>query len=203
MAACVKDDDVQLTQTTVVPITPRPKSPSRRPTRPSVTSRVPTVSSTHKPIVIEINNCMLFFDFYLINLITPSICSETMTITEKKKNFLSSKFTVKPTRHDADDDDDDNDSSGVVVLPGTVREDVPPRRGTIRPQTSIPKNSGGHYANGHANPTNIQPSNGPTRVRPLETTASVPTTTTTKNPLNVIAAAHPQDNEIAGSVNIR
>lgn len=57
--------------------------------------------------------------------------------------------------------------------------------------------------NGHAVPP-------PTRVRPLEPstyqpspTSHAPSSSTTKNPLTVIAAAHPQDNEIAGSVNIR
>lgn len=77
-----------------------------------------------------------------------------------------------------------------------MREEPAPKR-TIRPQViGLPPK------NGHA----VPPS---TRVRPLDastyqpTTSSVVPTSTTKNPLTVIAAAHPQDNEIAGSVNIR
>lgn len=59
--------------------------------------------------------------------------------------------------------------------------------------------------NGHAN-------NGPqgtTRPKPVApvsiqtTTTTLRTTTSTSNPNNVILAAHPQDNEIAGSVNHR
>ena len=97
-------------------------------------------------------------------------------------------------------------------MPGTVVEDLPPKR-TMRPQVIIPKN--GHANNSpvltpNLNNQNQQPQ--PPRVRPLNpiyetaqspSTSELPTPTTTKNPQQVIIAAHPQDNEIAGSVNIR
>lgn len=57
--------------------------------------------------------------------------------------------------------------------------------------------------NGHAN--NAAP--GTSRPKPVSpsqyTTTTVRATPSTTNPHNVILAAHPQDNEIAGSVNIR
>lgn len=101
------------------------------------------------------------------------------------------------------------------ILPGTVREEFPPKK-TIRPQVipnNIPKNSNGHANN---SPSPVPPHGQqqvPVRVRPLtpatydrvpiSAAAPILTTTTTRNPISVIAAAHPQDNEIAGSVNIR
>lgn len=69
-----------------------------------------------------------------------------------------------------------------------MREEFPPKK-TIKPVVIAPKN-------GHANNAPSPPS---LKVRPLSPTYE----TTTKNAQNVILAAHPQDNEIAGSVNIR
>lgn len=60
--------------------------------------------------------------------------------------------------------------------------------------------------NGHANNAGTTTTT-TIRQRPstpsVHTTTTVKTTPTTSNPHNVILAAHPQDNEIAGSVNIR
>uniref|UniRef100_A0A1B0GNI6 Sushi domain-containing protein n=1 Tax=Phlebotomus papatasi TaxID=29031 RepID=A0A1B0GNI6_PHLPP len=67
-----------------------------------------------------------------------------------------------------------------IAVPGTVREETIPRR-TIRPN------------NGHAAPETTPPA--PPKVIPLDIS-------TTKNPQLIINAAHPQDNQIAGSVNI-
>ncbi|XP_037028180.1 uncharacterized protein LOC119068621 isoform X3 [Bradysia coprophila] len=84
--------------------------------------------------------------------------------------------TTTISSYDVTDDD-----SEEVIIPGTVREEFPPRRPAVNVQTK-----------------NVQPS--PTlKVRPLSPNYD----TTTKNPQNVILAAHPQDNEIASSVNIR
>lgn len=55
--------------------------------------------------------------------------------------------------------------------------------------------------NGHAN-NSPSITNRPKTVQPLYE-SSTPTKTTSEKPQNVILAAHPQDNEIAGSVNIR
>lgn len=59
-----------------------------------------------------------------------------------------------------------------------------------------------HTKNGHANPTQIRTTQLKTGLGVgLSTTGR--TTTTTSHAHNIIQAAHPQDNEIAGSVNIR
>lgn len=88
--------------------------------------------------------------------------------------------TTQNSNYDVTDDD-----SEEVIIPGTVREEFPPRRPAVNVQTK-----------------NVQPNNSPSpplKVRPLSPNYD----TTTKNPQNVILAAHPQDNEIASSVNIR
>lgn len=102
------------------------------------------------------------------------------------------------------DDSDVND-----VIPGNVREEVPilPRRPS-RPSTIAP------VKNGHANnytpgssvvPSITPPTPVPPKVIPLQPNYdnNYYNTPTTKDPLSIINAAHPQDNQIAGSVNIR
>lgn len=60
-----------------------------------------------------------------------------------------------------------------------------------------------HTKNGHANPTaTLRPTQIKTGLGTVQTTTGR-TTSTTSNAHNIIQAAHPQDNEIAGSVNIR
>lgn len=84
-----------------------------------------------------------------------------------------------------------------IVNPGNVHEEVSilPRRPS-RPSTLAPKN--GHGVSYTPGPSVIPeitpPPSQPPRVIPLATT---------KDPLSIINAAHPQDNQIAGSVNIR
>ncbi|CAO1398676.1 unnamed protein product [Diamesa serratosioi] len=92
----------------------------------------------------------------------------------------STQKTVPIQNIDLDDEEDSNDTD---ILPGQVREEFPPRK-SIRPVVSIPKNN-------FQQPTTTQI---PTTLR---------TTTTTKDTHAVIHTAHPQDNEIAGDVNIR
>lgn len=89
-------------------------------------------------------------------------------------------------------------------MPGTVREEVPPRK-AIRPQVTIPKN------NVPSSPPKVKPLNNydttststSTRRTTPTTTTTTTTTTTPRNTQNIILSAHPQDNEIAGSVNIK
>lgn len=102
---------------------------------------------------------------------------------------------------------DDDNVNNEIVIPGNVREEVPilPRR----PSTVSPKN-------GHANnytpggafvPEITPPPSVPPKVIPLhpngDNNKNFYNTPTTKDPLSIINAAHPQDNQIAGSVNIR
>lgn len=84
-----------------------------------------------------------------------------------------------------------NHSITDIPIPGTVREEFPTRdndRVVIAPK----------HTNSHGAPP-PPPSSPPLSVKPLPTIHE----TTTKNIHNVILNAHPQDNEIAGSVNIR
>lgn len=100
----------------------------------------------------------------------------------------SSRFSTSTTQKaipihniDLDDEEDGNDSD---ILPGTVREEFPPRK-PVRPVASIPKN-------------NQQPT--PT-VTTTTTTKKVETST--KDVQEEIDAAHPEDNEVAGTSNNR
>lgn len=80
------------------------------------------------------------------------------------------------------------------TLPGTVREEFPPKR-TNRP-VIIPQKP---TITQSSPPT--KPPTTPAKVKPFS-----PSTTpeiTTSNTHNIILNAHPQDNEIQGSVNIR
>lgn len=101
----------------------------------------------------------------------------------------------------------DSDEDVTYVVPGTVREEFPPRR-TLRPglpakKPSItPATATTSYASSTLRPP---PSYAPIPTR-TRAPAYVPTSTldtTTRNIQNVIQNAHPQDNEIADSVNIR
>lgn len=92
-----------------------------------------------------------------------------------------------------------------IVIPSNnnnVHEEVPilPRRPS-RPSTVAPSNKhgGNYYESGPSViPEITPPPTQPPKVIPLH-----PNTPTTKDPLSIINAAHPQDNQIAGSVNIR
>ncbi|KAL5276438.1 CTLSE2 family protein [Megaselia abdita] len=92
---------------------------------------------------------------------------------------------------DSGSEEEEEDVS--FTLPGTVREEFPPKR-TNRP-IIIPQKP----AITQSSPT--RPPTTPAKVKPFS-----PSTTpeiTTSNTHNIILNAHPQDNEIQGSVNIR
>lgn len=88
------------------------------------------------------------------------------------------------------------ESEDEEVIP-TMNDNIIPRRPIVPALTPT--------KNGHANPSathrpkTASPSHSTT---PIQTTTGR-TTSTTNNAHNIIQAAHPQDNEIAGSVNIR
>ncbi|KAM8721007.1 hypothetical protein ACLKA7_006957 [Drosophila subpalustris] len=93
-----------------------------------------------------------------------------------------------------------------VPVPGTVREEFPPRR-TVRP-VLIPKKPSSTPAtsSGGSSSTSTTQYAGP---GPVSTYAPTPPRTrptletTTRNTQQIILNSHPQDNEIADSVNIR
>lgn len=68
----------------------------------------------------------------------------------------------------------------------TTHDNIISKRPTIHPNK-----------NGHAN------NSPPITYRPKTVAPSYESSTTSEKPQNIILAAHPQDNEIAGSVNIR
>lgn len=78
-----------------------------------------------------------------------------------------------------------------------MNDNIIPRRPSV---PSITPNK-----NGHANPTaTYRPkAASPSHSVPTQTTTTGRTTSTTNSAHNIIQAAHPQDNEIAGSVNIK
>lgn len=80
----------------------------------------------------------------------------------------------------------------------TMNDNIIPRRPVV---PALAPNKNGHavpsatYRPKTASPSHI--------TTPIQTTTRQTTTSTTNNAHNIIQAAHPQDNEIAGSVNIR
>lgn len=76
-----------------------------------------------------------------------------------------------------------------------MKDNIIPRRPIVP--------TGTQTKNGHANPiATLRPTLVKTTSGAVQTTTGR-TTSTTSNAHNIIQAAHPQDNEIAGSVNIR
>lgn len=90
------------------------------------------------------------------------------------------------------------EESEEEIVP-TMNDNIIPRRPVIPALTPT--------KNGHANPATAtyRPKTAPPSYSstPIQTTTTGRTTSTTNNAHNIIQAAHPQDNEIAGSVNIR
>lgn len=82
------------------------------------------------------------------------------------------------------------------VVP-TMNENIIPRRPVV--PILAPNKNGHAVPSATHRPKTVPPSYATT---PIQTTTGR-TTSTTNNAHNIIQAAHPQDNEIAGSVNIR
>ncbi|XP_022227227.2 uncharacterized protein LOC111077314 isoform X2 [Drosophila obscura] len=143
----------------------------------------------------------------------PASTSSTNGASSSSSSTVATYPSISPTQVEingesaADSEEDVN-----VPVPGTVREEFPPRR-TVRP-VLIPKkpNSTPAYAappapaptTQHALP--LPPSTyAPTPPRSRPSVASVPAQveTTTRNTQQIIQNSHPQDNEIPDSVNIQ
>lgn len=87
-----------------------------------------------------------------------------------------------------------SEESEEAVIP-TMNDNILPRRPVV-PALTPTKNIHNNAQPGTIRPKPVSPS--------IQTTTTVrSTSSSTTNPHNVILAAHPQDNEIAGSVNIR
>ncbi|XP_067639248.1 uncharacterized protein [Eurosta solidaginis] len=150
--------------------TPATHPPTSAPTRPS--TQAPTTPSTtpHRP---------------------------RLTSTSRQPSYKPTTSTTQTTSTASVLDINgsaDSDEEVPFIVPGTVREEFPPRR-TLRP-VSVSKRP------------ITTPTYYPTTTSTTTTTTShirpyVSVESTTRNTQNIILNAHPQDNEIADSVNIR
>lgn len=82
---------------------------------------------------------------------------------------------------------DSSQDQSTYVIPGTVREEFPPKR-TLRPIIT---------ANGNNNNDNSNNNNNSNAHKTQQSD------TNSRNTQNIILNAHPQDNEIVGTVNIK
>ncbi|XP_011293052.1 uncharacterized protein LOC101893869 isoform X1 [Musca domestica] len=170
---------IKVEPSTTLPPPPPPSTAA--PTVPSTTSYRPKISSTT----------------------TKKTYRPTATTTTS-----SSSSTAYPTSPQVEiNGETDSDEDVTYVVPGTVREEFPPRR-TVRPvlTPNKPKTTPAYETPSRpttASSTSRPPTyySPPTRTRAPSSTPA--TETTTRNIQNVIQNAHPQDNEIADSVNIR
>lgn len=97
-----------------------------------------------------------------------------------------------------------------VPVPGTVREEFPPRR-TVRPVLIPKKPSSTPATSSTGSSSSSSSSTSTTQYAPPPVSTYAPTPprtrptleTTTRNTQQIIQNSHPQDNEIADSVNIR
>ncbi|BFG02855.1 uncharacterized protein DMAD_02249 [Drosophila madeirensis] len=118
--------------------------------------------------------------------------------------------SISPTQVEINGESDSEEDVNVPV-PGTVREEFPPRR-TVRP-VLIPKKPNSTPAapttTQHALPPQPQPlppstyAPAPPRSRPSAASVPAQVETTTRNTQQIIQNSHPQDNEIPDSVNIQ
>ncbi|XP_017156508.1 uncharacterized protein LOC108164994 isoform X2 [Drosophila miranda] len=140
----------------------------------------------------------------------PASTSSTNGGSSSSSSTVGTYPSISPTQVEINGESDSEEDVNVPV-PGTVREEFPPRR-TVRP-VLIPKkpNSTPAYAAPPAAPTTqhalpLPPSTyAPTPPRSRPSAASVPAQveTTTRNTQQIIQNSHPQDNEIPDSVNIQ
>ncbi|XP_058445168.1 uncharacterized protein LOC131426449 isoform X2 [Malaya genurostris] len=198
---CVEDPTSRIPSTTAAPATTRPPPPVVI----LSTTAVPATQYTQK---------------------RPQSRKPTRPVTR----FTTSSSTTQTPLFSIEIDDG-NDSDGLdgfyigtnedyslpplEVRPGIVREESPSRK-PYRPgqnQNNIPKNpSVQHVPPIRVKPSYYEPSTTtttttttqtpPPQTRPT-TTSTRQHTTTSRNPQDIILSQHPQDNEIAGSVNIR
>ncbi|XP_031628163.1 uncharacterized protein LOC116343966 [Contarinia nasturtii] len=116
----------------------------------------------------------------------------TIGTTPRKPTRTSSRYTTTPITTT----EYEEDVSEEEIVP-TMNDNIIPRKPIVPALTPT--------KNGHAIPAAThRPKTAPPSLNtnPIPTTTGR-TTTTTNNAHNIIQAAHPQDNEIAGSVNIR
>ncbi|KAH8376283.1 hypothetical protein KR200_008655, partial [Drosophila serrata] len=116
--------------------------------------------------------------------------------------------SLRPTQVEINGESESEEDIINVPVPGTVREEFPPRR-TVRP-VLIPKKPSSSTPAAAAVPPTTQHVPQPPQVPstyapspPRSRPSGAPVETTTRNTQQIIANSHPQDNEIPDSVNIQ
>ncbi|XP_036677074.2 uncharacterized protein [Drosophila suzukii] len=174
------------TQPTAAPTVPVPSSVATPPPfRPKVVSSTTSRTPYRPPVV---------------STASSGISSSTSTV--------GTYPSLSPTQVEINGESESEEDVNVPPVPGTVREEFPPRR-TVRP-VLIPKKPNSTPA--ALPPTTHQvPPQPPSTYAPNPPRSSRPSgapnggavETTTRNTQQIIANSHPQDNEIPDSVNIQ
>ncbi|XP_052858267.1 MHC class II regulatory factor RFX1-like isoform X4 [Drosophila gunungcola] len=182
---CIKlEPSTQPTAAPTVPVpssvaTPPPPSP---PFRPKVV--VPSSTTSRTPY-------------------RPSVTSTASSGSSGSSTSTVGTYpSLSPTQVEINGESESEEDVNVPPVPGTVREEFPPRR-TVRP-VLIPKKPNSTPV--ALPPTTHQvPANPPSTYAPTPPRSRVPigVETTTRNTQQIIANSHPQDNEIPDSVNIQ
>ncbi|KAM7346681.1 uncharacterized protein ACRADG_006502 isoform 2-T2 [Cochliomyia hominivorax] len=140
---------------------------------------------------------------------TTSYTPIDSTSTKKiYKTTTSSTTTTLPTHKSSNveiNGDNYSDEDVTYIVPGTVREEFPPRR-TLRPLIIPKKPNTTPSSKIHISTTSYTTSSSKPYGKSHTRVSNIPTSTvetSTHNIQDVIQNAHPQDNEISDNVNIR
>ncbi|XP_050746201.1 uncharacterized protein LOC108026475 isoform X2 [Drosophila biarmipes] len=138
----------------------------------------------------------------------PVVSTASSGISGSSTSTVGTYPSLSPTQVEINGESESEEDINVPPVPGTVREEFPPRR-TVRP-VLIPKKPNSTPA--ALPPTTHQvPPQPPSTYAPTPPRSSRPSgapnggavETTTRNTQQIIANSHPQDNEIPDSVNIQ
>ncbi|SPP78689.1 blast:Sushi%2C von Willebrand factor type A%2C EGF and pentraxin domain-containing protein 1 [Drosophila guanche] len=138
----------------------------------------------------------------------PVSTASTNGVSTSSTSTVGTYPSISPTQVEINGESDSEEDVNVPV-PGTVREEFPPRR-TVRP-VLIPKKPistpAAPTTTQHALPPQALPPStyapAPPRSRPSAASVPAQVETTTRNTQQIIQNSHPQDNEIPDSVNIQ
>ncbi|XP_037725644.1 uncharacterized protein LOC119557131 isoform X2 [Drosophila subpulchrella] len=174
-------------------------------TQPTAASTIPVPSSVatpppFRPKVVSSTTSRTPYRPPVVSTASSGISSSTSTV--------GTYPSLSPTQVEINGESESEEEINVPPVPGTVREEFPPRR-TVRP-VLIPKKPSSTPA--ALPPTTHQvPPQPPSTYAPNPPRSSRPSgapnggavETTTRNTQQIIANSHPQDNEIPDSVNIQ
>ncbi|XP_017050805.1 uncharacterized protein LOC108094628 isoform X1 [Drosophila ficusphila] len=136
----------------------------------------------------------------------PPVSTASSGISGSSTSTVGTYPSLSPTQVEINGESESEEDINVPPVPGTVREEFPPRR-TVRP-VLIPKKP-------NSTPAALPPTTHQMPPQPPSTYAPTPprsrpsgapsggVESTTRNTQQIIANSHPQDNEIPDSVNIQ